>query len=53
MMFINKHIVVGVCGGIAAYKAAGLVSQLRQRGADVHCIMTCLLYTSPSPRDTR
>ena len=40
MMFINKHIVVGVCGGIAAYKAAGLVSQLRQRGADVHCIMT-------------
>lgn len=39
-MFINKHIVVGVCGGIAAYKAAGLVSQLRQRGADVHCIMT-------------
>mgnify|MGYP002711331672 FL=1 len=39
-MFENKHIVVGICGGIAAYKAAGLVSQLRQRGADVHCIMT-------------
>lgn len=39
-MFTNKHIVVGICGGIAAYKAAGLVSQLRQRGADVHCIMT-------------
>lgn len=39
-MFENKHIVVGICGGIAAFKAAGLVSQLRQRGADVHCIMT-------------
>lgn len=39
-MFENKHIVVGVCGGIAAYKAAGLVSRLRQSGADVHCIMT-------------
>lgn len=39
-MFQDKHIVVGVSGGIAAFKAAGLVSQLRQRGADVHCIMT-------------
>ena len=39
-MFQNKHIVVGICGGIAAFKAAGLVSQLRQRGGDVHCIMT-------------
>ena len=40
MMFENKHIVVGISGGIAAFKAAGLVSQLRQKGADVHCIMT-------------
>lgn len=39
-MFKSKHIVVGVCGGIAAYKAAGLVSQLRQKGAEVRCIMT-------------
>lgn len=39
-MFKDKHIVVGVCGGIAAYKAAGLVSQLRQKGAEVRCIMT-------------
>ena len=39
-MFENKHIVVGISGGIAAFKAAGLVSQLRQKGADVHCIMT-------------
>lgn len=39
-MLENRHIVVGICGGIAAFKAAGLVSQLRQRGADVHCILT-------------
>lgn len=39
-MFKGKHIVVGICGGIAAYKAAGLVSQLRQKGAEVRCIMT-------------
>lgn len=39
-MFEGKHVVVGVAGGIAAYKAAELVSQLRQRGADVHCILT-------------
>lgn len=39
-MFEGKHIVVGITGGIAAYKAAELVSQLRQKGAEVHCIMT-------------
>lgn len=39
-MFENKHIVLGVTGGIAAYKAVDLASHLRQAGADVHCIMT-------------
>jgi phosphopantothenoylcysteine decarboxylase/phosphopantothenate--cysteine ligase len=29
-----------VCGGIAAYKCAEVVSKLRQAGADVHVIMT-------------
>ncbi|HZV79251.1 MAG TPA: bifunctional phosphopantothenoylcysteine decarboxylase/phosphopantothenate--cysteine ligase CoaBC [Candidatus Binatus sp.] len=33
-------LLVGVCGGIAAYKCAGIVSTLRQAGADVHVIMT-------------
>ncbi|HEV2908525.1 MAG TPA: flavoprotein, partial [Candidatus Eremiobacteraceae bacterium] len=33
-------LLVGVCGGIAAYKCAGIVSALRQAGADVHVIMT-------------
>ncbi len=36
----GKTIVCGICGGIAAYKAAGVVSQLRQHGADVHVVMT-------------
>ncbi len=38
--FANKVIVVGITGGIAAYKAAQLVSTLRRLGADVHVVMT-------------
>jgi phosphopantothenoylcysteine decarboxylase/phosphopantothenate--cysteine ligase len=36
----NTRILLGVSGGIAAYKAAALTSTLVQRGADVHVIMT-------------
>lgn len=36
----GKKIVAGICGGIAAYKAAYIVSRLAQAGADVHVIMT-------------
>lgn len=36
----GRTVLVGVCGGIAAYKCAGVVSSLRQAGADVHVIMT-------------
>lgn len=36
----GKKIILGVTGGIAAYKAAYLASALVQRGADVHVIMT-------------
>jgi len=36
----GRRLVVGVCGGIAAYKVAGIVSTLAQRGADVHVVMT-------------
>lgn len=39
-MFANKEIVVGITGGIAAYKSAELVSRLKKAGANVHCIMT-------------
>lgn len=36
----GKTVVVGVSGGIAAYKAAGLCSALVKEGAEVHVIMT-------------
>ncbi|MFM7041449.1 MAG: flavoprotein, partial [Planctomycetaceae bacterium] len=36
----DREIVVGVSGGIAAYKAAHLVSLLVQRGAGVSVVMT-------------
>ncbi|MDD5833554.1 MAG: bifunctional phosphopantothenoylcysteine decarboxylase/phosphopantothenate--cysteine ligase CoaBC [Clostridiales bacterium] len=36
----GKCVVVGVTGGIAAYKSALLVSALKKTGADVHVIMT-------------
>lgn len=36
----NKHILLGVTGGVAAYKAAYLASQLTQAGAAVDVIMT-------------
>ncbi len=39
-MLAGKNVVVGVTGGIAAYKAADLVSRLRKLHADVTVIMT-------------
>jgi len=36
----GKHILLGVTGGIAAYKSAGLVRQLRLSGAVVRVVMT-------------
>lgn len=36
----KKNIVLGVTGGIAAYKAVELASQLKKMGAAVHVIMT-------------
>ncbi len=36
----NRHIVLGITGGIAAYKAAELVRRLKERGALVHVVMT-------------
>jgi phosphopantothenoylcysteine decarboxylase / phosphopantothenate---cysteine ligase len=39
-MLTNKTIVLGVTGGIAAYKAADLASKLTQAGASVRVIMT-------------
>lgn len=36
----DKSVVVGVCGGIAAYKAVDVVSRLKKLGADIDVIMT-------------
>jgi phosphopantothenoylcysteine decarboxylase/phosphopantothenate--cysteine ligase len=36
----DKHIVLGICGGIAAYKSADLVRRLREQGAQVQVVMT-------------
>ncbi|WP_258296836.1 bifunctional phosphopantothenoylcysteine decarboxylase/phosphopantothenate--cysteine ligase CoaBC [Paenibacillus peoriae] len=39
-MLKGKVIILGITGGIAAYKGAALCSRLTQKGADVHVIMT-------------
>lgn len=36
----NKTIVIGISGGIAAYKICALTSSLQKKGANVHIIMT-------------
>lgn len=36
----NKKVVLGVAGGIAAYKACDLARRLTDQGADVHVILT-------------
>ena len=38
--FINKKIVLGVCGGISAYKVAFLIRDLRRLGAEIRVVMT-------------
>lgn len=40
MIVRNKNIVLGVSGGIAAYKACALTSKLTQKGANVRVVMT-------------
>ncbi|WP_285260851.1 bifunctional phosphopantothenoylcysteine decarboxylase/phosphopantothenate--cysteine ligase CoaBC [Halopseudomonas bauzanensis] len=37
---LNKQVVLGISGGIAAYKSAELVRRLKDAGADVRVVMT-------------
>ena len=37
---VNKRVLLGITGGIAAYKSAELVRQLRTAGAEVRVVMT-------------
>jgi phosphopantothenoylcysteine decarboxylase/phosphopantothenate--cysteine ligase len=39
-MLLGKRIIIGVCGGIAAYKSADLTSKLQQAGALVDVVLT-------------
>ena len=40
MGIANKHFVLGITGGIAAYKSADLARRLREQGAQVKVVMT-------------
>jgi phosphopantothenoylcysteine decarboxylase/phosphopantothenate--cysteine ligase len=46
---INRHILLAVSGGIAAYKSAELVRLLRKQGAEVRVVMTrsAMQFVSP------
>lgn len=48
-MLHNKNILLGVSGGIAAYKACALTSKLTQQGANVKVIMTANATEFVSP----
>src|SRR5437879_11893513 len=49
----GKVIVVGVTGGVAAFKAAHFVTGLRQLGAEVHAVMTSAATQFVSPLTLR
>jgi phosphopantothenoylcysteine synthetase/decarboxylase len=40
MTLENKNIILGICGGIAAYKSCDIVRQLIKLKANVECILT-------------
>jgi phosphopantothenoylcysteine decarboxylase/phosphopantothenate--cysteine ligase len=40
MSLINKNIILGVCGSIAAYKSPDIVRRLKDFGADVKVVLT-------------
>ena len=54
-MLKGKTVVVGVTGGIAAFKSAQLVSDLVKEGCDVHTVMTknALNFINPITFETR
>ena len=45
----TREIIVGVCGGLAAYKVAGVVSTLAQQGCGVNVVMTEFAQRFVSP----
>lgn len=49
MMLVGKRILLGISGGIAAYKCADLVRQLKKQGAEVRVAMTASATHFVSP----
>ncbi|ARB93205.1 bifunctional phosphopantothenoylcysteine decarboxylase/phosphopantothenate--cysteine ligase CoaBC [Legionella longbeachae] len=47
--FIGRKILLGVCGGVGAYKSAFLVRELTRVGADVKVVMTRSAHEFVSP----
>lgn len=47
--FLNKKILLGLCGGIAVYKSAYLVRELRRLGAEVRVVMTAAAQEFMTP----
>lgn len=45
----GRCILLGVCGGVAAYKAADLVRRMRERGHEVRCAVTSSATRFVSP----
>jgi len=48
-ILLDRHIVLGITGGIAAYKSADLVRRLKELGADVQVVMTPAATTFITP----
>ena len=40
MLLKGKRILLGLCGGIAAYKSLSLIRLLKKEGAEVRCVCT-------------
>lgn len=45
----KKTVVIGVCGGIAVYKALDIISALKKKGVNIHVIMTKAAQEFVSP----
>lgn len=45
----NQHILLGITGGIAAYKSADLIRKLKEKGAKVRVVMTAAAKSFMTP----
>ena len=54
MLLKGKRILLGLCGGIAAYKSLSLIRLLKKEGAEVRCVCTpaALEFVTPLSVET-